>query len=78
MYNLKVEYSKKGGVKDLCYFNNWKILTAFLIACRAGVNLVRAQYFISEKLRSPPLILIASEGWGEREICIKGVCDGQN
>ena len=48
MYNLKVEYSKKGGVKDLCYFNNWKILTAFLIACRAGVNLVSAQYFISE------------------------------
>ena len=48
MYNLKVEYSKKDGVKDLCYFNNWKILTAFFIACIVGVTLVSAQYFISE------------------------------
>ena len=34
--------------------------------------------FHNRKLRSPPLILIAAEGWGERDICIKGVCDGQN
>ena len=34
--------------------------------------------FHKRKLRSPPLILIAAEDWGDREICIKGACDGQN
>ena len=47
-YNLRVNQSTKGRVKGLCSCYNKKILTAFLIACRACVILASAQYFLSE------------------------------
>ena len=46
----------------------------FLLACTAGVILASGCSVFSWP---PSLILMAEEGWGEKEIRTKGVIDGQ-
>ena len=48
------------------------------VACRAGVILMReCSVFSWPKLWPPYLILMAVEGWWEKEICTKGAVDSQ-
>ena len=49
-----------------------------LLASRAGIILAsKCSVFCQRKLWPPSLIVMAAEGWGEREIVTKGAVDGQ-
>ena len=48
------------------------------VACGADVILAtECSLFSKQKLWPPSLILMAAEGWEEKEISIKGAVDGQ-
>ena len=73
-----------GGLFHTYYARYWRApkLTWATLACRAGVMVAdewpgECSELTWQELWQPSLIFTTAEGWGEKEICTKGVSDGQ-